>query len=332
MTRQVSLAEIAESSGVSPATVSRVLNGDTRVSQERAEAVRRAVAELGYSPNRGARSLASGKTGLVAVIIDNNLTVFEDPFWALVTKGISGKLLAHGVQSLLMVTDLASYDHTVAASLSPKQIDGAIFFQVHREELLYELADQGLPIVVAGTPQRPERLIYVDSDQFGGAKEATEYLIAQGRRNIATITGDVFASAAQQRLSGYKKGLESQGLVVNPNLIVIGDYSYESGRRGMISLLDSGEKIDGLFAANDLMAVAAISVLEERGLRVPDDVSVVGFDDSQTAQISKPSLTSVHQDIEQLGIAAAELILEAIAGAEPESRIHPTYLVVRESS
>ena len=100
----------------------------------------------------------------------------------------------------------------------------------------------------------------------------------------------------------------------------------------MISLLDSGEKIDGLFAANDLMAVAAISVLEERGLRVPDDVSVVGFDDSQTAQISKPSLTSVHQDIEQLGIAAAELILEAIAGAEPESRIHPTYLVVRESS
>ena len=332
MAAHVTLADIAASSGVSPATVSRVLNGDERVASERAEAVRRAVAELGYAPNRGARSLASGKTGLVAVVIDNNLTVFSDPFWAMVTKGISAKLLEHGMQSLLMVTDLATYDHTVGVSLSPRQVDGAIFFQVHREELLYELQELGLPIVVAGRPQRTDRLTFVDSDQMAGAREATEFLIKAGRKNIATITGDILASAAQMRLEGYKQGMRNSGLVVDPAMIAIGDYSYESGRVAMESLLDSGRPIDGLFAANDVMAVAAMSVLESRGLSIPRDVSVIGFDNSQTAIIARPELTSVHQDIEGLGVAAAEVMLAEIAGSEPESRTLPTHLVIRNST
>ena len=329
---KLTYTQIAREAGVSEATVSRVLNGDDRVDPDRARRVRETVAKLGYKKNPAASALASGRTNLIAVVIDDDLSVFADPFWPLVTSGITRVVADNNMQTLLLVGSSGTPRGTLSSYLHGGGVDGAIFFQVYNEELIYELHRDGLPIVMAGTPDRHLEFLHADTDNVGGAKQATQHLIDRGHINIATITGDVKASAGAQRLSGFMQVHRNLGRDVNPSLIAHGDYTHDSGLVAMNKLLDSNEKIDAVFAANDLMALGAMSAIKDRGLHIPQDIAIVGFDDSIVSQTSRPLLTTIRQDIAGLGEAAAELMIAQLAGVNPKPRLLQTELVVRETT
>jgi len=329
---KITLADIAESAGVSPATVSRVLNGDPRVAVDRVERVNRAIQELGYSPNRAARTLVTGKTGLVAAVIDSNLNVFADPFWGQITTGISQALQEANFSALLMVRPLDVEDPSVVASLAPGQVDGAIFFQLHNDDTVNLLQDMGLPLVVVGRPDESSKLVYVDSDNFGGAVKATEHLVQRGCRRVATVAGNQQLSSGRLRLEGYRTALSQAGVPFDESLVAYGDWTDESGAAAMRALLDARPDIDGVFVANDLMALGAMSVLEERGLKVPDQVAVVGFDNMFGGRLGRQQLTTVEQDVQGLGAKAASMVIQMIDGGKPSSVVLPTTLLVRETA
>ena len=323
---------IAKAAGVSEATVSRVLNNDERVNPERTAAVLKAVDELGYRKHRAATALASGRTGLIAVVIDDDLSVFADPFWGTVTSGISRVLMENNLQTVLMVTSVNNVDGPVAHYLEGREVDGAIFFQLHKDALVRKLAKQGLPIVITGSPHTDTDLHFVDTDNFGGGYAATKHLMARGCKKVAIITGDIETTAGHQRLDGYNQVYREFGRVPNKSLIRQGDYSYESGQAQMEHLLAEHPDVDAVFACNDLMALGAIASIEAAGKSVPDDVAVIGFDDSVSSRTSRPQLSTIRQDITALGEAAAELMIAQLNGETVESRIMPVELVLRESA
>jgi DNA-binding LacI/PurR family transcriptional regulator len=291
-----------------------------------------AVAKLGYKKNRIASALASGRTGLIAIVIDDDLTLFADPFWATVSSGISRVLMDYELQTLLMVSSVNNVESPVAHYLQGGEVDGAIFFQLHNDVLVRRLKKAGLPVVIAGTPRTSADIVYADTDNFGGAVLGTRHLIQRGCQNVATITGDTETSAGRQRLEGYQQAHKEVGKVADKKLIVQGDFSFESGKLAMAKLLKINPDVDGVFAANDMMALGAIAELRDRGKYIPQDVAIVGFDDSLIAQTSRPALTTVKQDIEGLGAAVAESMIQLLNGEPAQPRILPTTLVIRDSA
>jgi DNA-binding LacI/PurR family transcriptional regulator len=332
MGTKVTYAEIAAKAKVSEATVSRVLNGDERVKADRAARVQKAVSDLGYTKNRIAAALASGRSGLIAIVIDDDLTLFSDPFWARVSTGVSRVLMENDLQTLLMVSPVTSIDSPVSHYLQAGEVDGAIFFQVHNEELVKKLRAQKMSVVVAGTPATGTKITYADTDNFGGAVLATRHLIEKGCKHLVTITGDIDASAGRQRLDGFKKAIAEANLTIAKNNVHFGDFTFESGRAAVAQLIKNKVKFDGIFAANDLMALGAIAELREREISVPEHVKIVGFDDSVMAQASVPPLTTIQQDIEGLGAAVAELMIAKLKGETPTPRILSTILIERETA
>ena len=325
-------AEIAKLAGVSEATVSRVLNLDPKVDSERVAAVNKAVDQLGYQKNRAAAALASGRTGLIAVVIDDDLSVFQDPFWGAITNGISKVLMENEMQTLLLVAPLDNIDSPVAQYLQRGEVDGAIFLQLHKDSLIKRLAKQNLPLVVNGTPHSNNPFSYVDSDNAGGAFMAVQHLASVSRKKIATITGDLSNTAAEQRLDGFLAAVANLGLKAPKSLIAQGDWSRDSGYTHAKNIISKNADLDAIFCANDLMALGAITAIQEAGKSVPGDIAVIGFDDSYLAQNSHPGLTSVRQDIAGLGAEAAKMIIAKLRGQEVHSEILPCELVIRETA
>ena len=322
-------AEIAKIADVSEATVSRVLNGDTRVDADRVKAVHDAVEKLGYKKHRAASALASGRTGLIAVVIDDDLSVFQDPFWGVVTNGISRVLMENEMQTILLVAPLDKLDSPVAHYLQRGEVDGVIFLQLQKDSLIKKLAKQNLPLVVNGTPHTSNPFAYVDSDNAGGSFLAVEHLFNSGRRRIGIITGDLTNTAAEQRLDGYKAARFKFDLDLTKTYIAKGDWSRDSGYDETKKMLSTHPELDAIFCSNDAMALGAIAAIRDAGKRVPEDVAVIGFDDSTLAQNSHPGLTSVRQDILGLGMEAGKMILALIRGEEVFSEILPCELIVR---
>lgn len=326
-------AEIAQNAGVSKATVSRVLNGDDRVHPDRAASVMQAAEKLGYRPNRAARALSTGRTGLVAVVIDDEPTALSDPFWGVVLAGISRVFMANDLHSLLMVTPLDSPDGAVAHYLEGGEVDGAIFLQVHKDAVIKKVQSQGLPVVLIGRPvDESTEIPFVDTDNVGGGFQATKHLFDRGCLKVATLTGDLDASAGQDRLNGYRQAHVEAGFEVDESLIARANWSFESAKTMTLRLLAKNPDIDGIFAANDIMAIAAISAIQERGRRVPDDIAVVGFDDSLLSQTHRPAITTVRQDIVGLGAAAAETMIALLQDREPKVEVLNTEIMIRESA
>jgi DNA-binding LacI/PurR family transcriptional regulator len=323
---------IAQAAGVSEATVSRVLNGDESVHPDRAKRVHEAVDKLGYRKNRVASALASGRSGLIAVVIDDDLSVFSDPFWGTVTSGVSRILSENGLHTVLMVSPVGLVDGGVAHYLKSGEVDGAIFFVLHSDALVNNLKKSGLPMVIAGTPHSSLDIPFVDTDNFGGAYAGTKHLINQGCEKIAIITGDIGTTAAKQRLDGYLQAFRETGKVPAKGLICEGDYSLASGMDHTRKLLEQHPDIDGIFASNDLMAAGAVTVLQDMGKLVPEDVKVVGFDDALIAQTTRPALTTIRQDVVALGEAAGTLMIAQLNGEDVQPIITTTELIIRGSA
>ncbi|MEU1183341.1 LacI family DNA-binding transcriptional regulator [Streptomyces sp. NPDC005820] len=332
------LEAVAARAGVSRATVSRVVNGGDGVREPLVERVRRAVEELGYVPNQAARSLVTKRHGAVAVVIAEPETrVFADPFFALQLRGISKELTAQDNQLVLLLTE-GRDDHTrVARYLAGGHVDGALVFSLHLDDPLPGLIrGAGLPTVFGGRPgwnDGDAEVVYVDSDNRGGARAAVRHLVGLGRTRIAHLTGALDQTSAADRLDGYRDVM-GEG---DPRLVVESDFTPGGGERAMRALLDRCPDVDAVFAANDLTASGALRVLRERGRRVPEDVAVVGFDDMlPVAEATDPPLTTVRQDIEEMGRIMARLLLRRLDPRTPEETpagvVLPTTLVRRASA
>ncbi|MFJ4696017.1 LacI family DNA-binding transcriptional regulator [Streptomyces sp. NPDC088766] len=341
------LEAVAARAGVSRATVSRVVNGGDGVREPLVERVRRAVDELGYVPNQAARSLVTRRHDAVAVVIAEPETrVFADPFFALQLRGISKELTAHDNQLVLLLTEGRDDHVRVARYLAGGHVDGALVFSLHVDDPLPGLIQgAGVPTVFGGRPgwgDGTRDVRYVDSDNRGGAREAVRHLVGLGRTRVAHITGPLDQTSAADRLQGFWDVMGDAG----PRLVVESDFTPGGGERAMRELLDRCPDVDAVFAANDLTASGVLRVLRERGLRVPEDVAVVGFDDMvPLAEQTDPPLTTVRQDIEEMGRVMARLLLrgpdrrdtgEPAPGtgepAAPNGLVLPTTLVRRASA
>ncbi|MEV6710829.1 LacI family DNA-binding transcriptional regulator [Lentzea sp. NPDC051208] len=327
------IEEVARVAGVSKSTVSRVINGEKYVSERSRQSVHRAIALLGYSPNHAARTLAGSKANAIALVIsEQGSRVLADPFFAGVLRGVHAELAGRHVQLLLMMNQPLDGEDQIAY-LTGGHVDGALVVSLHGEDPLPRtLYETGLPIVVGGRPLAGGSVPFVDADNFNGALGAVRFLISLGREKIATIAGPVDMAVGMDRLSGWRCGLAEHGMGVE--LVVHSDFTPDSGALAMEELLRRAPDLDAVFVAADIMALGALRVLQARGYRIPDDVAVVGFDDSVLASTAVPPLTTVRQDVEGFGRTLTWRLLAELAGEEklPHSMLLPTSLVRRSSA
>ncbi len=329
------LEEVAARAGVSRSTASRAINGGDRVSPGALAAVRTAVADLGYSPNRAARSLVTRRTDSIALVVpEPDELALSDPFVLAILQGLSSSLADSDVQVVLVIARPGQSERTVRF-LQGGHVDGAVVVSHHRGgDLDPALAHLPLPLVFVGRPLvgedlRPEQ--YVDTDNEGGAAQATRHLIARGRRRIATIAGPVDMSAGLERLTGWRRALAEAGRPVDA--VVHADFTSAGGQAAAHRLLDEHPDVDGIVAASDLIAVGAMAALAARGKRVPADVAVVGYDDLGVAADALPPLTTVVQPAVAMAQAAGARLLDLLAGGPPRApEVFPATLVVRASS
>ncbi|MEU6865346.1 LacI family DNA-binding transcriptional regulator [Streptomyces sp. NPDC046876] len=336
------LEEVAALAGVGRGTVSRVINGSPRVSEQAREAVARAVAELGYVPNQAARALAGNRTDAVALVIpEAEARVFSEPYFLDLIRGVSAELAQADKQLLLTLVRTEAERRRFEQYLAAQRVDGVLLASVHGDDPLPDrMARLGLPVVMNGRRSEAEPVDYVDSDNVGAGRAAVAHLVARGRGRIATISGPLDMYVARARLAGYRAGLTEAGIAPEEPLLAVADFTEEGGRLAMRALLERAPGLDAVFAASDVMAAGARGVLREAGRRVPEDVALVGVDDSVVARLMDPPLTSVRQPIEEMGRTMTRLLLQKIAegpGAGPaageeQRRVLPTELIVRDSS
>ncbi|HWE61936.1 MAG TPA: LacI family DNA-binding transcriptional regulator, partial [Chloroflexota bacterium] len=295
--------EVARHAGVSVATVSRLLNGSGYVGAMSRERIQAAVAELGYEPNMLARSLVTKRSGMLALL----LTDIENPFSAQIARGVQDVVQAAGyVPIICNITDDARSEIETVRLLRRRRIDGIILTpsqgEWHQEVTrgLYELCERGLAMVCIGRHLVHPRADEVSTDTTHGAMAAVAHLTALGHRRVGFIGGRISRGVALGRLTGYRAGLAAAGIAVDPALIREGDLDEESGRRETHVLLEGARSPTAIFCVNDRMAFGALAALSTLGLRAPEDVSVVGFDDIPLAALVNPPLTTVRQPTHDL--------------------------------
>ncbi|MET8665488.1 LacI family DNA-binding transcriptional regulator [Streptomyces tendae] len=346
MSRQApTLEDVAREAGVSRATVSRVVNGVRNVDPAIQDLVRRAIERTGYAPNQAARQLVTRRTTTVALVVSGAgdasdteqnafaTRVFADPFFGRVVGGVVAHLRPRRMHPVLMFAETPEARQEVVAYLRQGGADGALVVSTHPDDPLPALlAGAGLPAVLFARPGRPVPLSYVDLAHRDGGRLAAEHLLERGCRRIATVAGPLAVAASQERLAGFRDTLARHGHPYVP--VAEGGFTVDSGMAAMTSLLAEHPDTDGVFTANDLMAQGAVQVLRDHGRRVPQDVAVVGFDDSSVAVTCRPRLTTVRQPVEEMAATMARLLDDHIKGArtEPTSVIFDPELVVRDSA
>ncbi|WP_394619602.1 LacI family DNA-binding transcriptional regulator [Lentzea sp. JNUCC 0626] len=330
------LEDVARVAGVSRATVSRVVNGTRNVDPTLQETVRDAIEQTGYTPNHAARSLVTRRTGTVALIISGaggGSDVFVDPFFGRVTAGVVDFLRGHSVHPVLMLADTDKARTEVVEFLKQGSTDGALLVTTHAAEPLPDrLLEAGVPAVLYARPGRPLPVSFVDLDHQAGGRLAAGRLTAIGRTKVAVIAGPLDVLASQDRLTGFRDAMARNGIPYVP--AIEGGFTAVSGARAMHRLLVEYPEVDGVFAANDLMAQGAVEVLQAAGKHVPGDVAVVGFDDSAPAASCRPPLTTIRQPVEQMAATMAEVLLTTLDDPElrPRSIIFEPELVLRGSA
>ena len=326
--------EIASRSGVSVATVSRVLNGRPDVAPATREAVLKHIRDGAYVTNRIAKALATGgRTGLIALTVPYiNAEYFVD-----ILSGASETLYEYDARLVVCPTE---HQHDREVSILERVMhgttDGAILILPSESNLeLERLHQQRFPFVVIDpSTTLNDDIPAVSSNHFAGARTIVHHLTSLGHRDIAVVTGWTYMTAAKDRIAGYNTALADIGVSPQPDLMVEGDWNLESGYQAMKQLLRRRKKPTAVFALNDQMAVGVMQALREAHIRVPEDISVVGFDDTQIASLTHPGLTTVHQPLQEMGRMAVSLLYRMLEGQALEAtRLElSTRLVVREST
>lgn len=325
------LDELAALSGVSRATVSRVINGGPV-----AEATRRRVVEVlertNFRPNAAARTLASGRSGVVGVVMHlSPHLLFLDPYFSRLLHGVTDALAEQAVGMMLWLGH-RSKEETLDRILSIGLLDGVIVTADQLDDPLVDgLLASELPTVLIGHRRGDRAASYVDVDHVAAADAVTGHLIDLGRHRVGHITGRRGTVAGEERIVGYRRAMDRAGLSTD-DLIVEGDFREPSGRERAMELVDRGA--DAIFCANDATAAGALDAIRTRGLRVPEDVAVAGFDDLEFAATLDPPLTTVRQGVREQGAEAAHVLFQLLRDpqAAPRRVILPTELVIRRST
>lgn len=326
---KVTLEMVARAAGVSPSTVSRILNGTAVVSDDKSQAVAQAIASLGFVPNPVARGLAGGRSLSVGVVTQT----IDSPFFGGALRGVEGELSAAGYSPLFVSGQWnAAHEARCIEVLRARRVDGIIVLDGRLADAALTTLAASLPVVVTGRTLNSPGVFSLCFDNFEGARLATHHLLQRGHRRIAFITGDSRHPDAKERLRGYRAAMQAAGQAPDATLVVPGQYTEDSGRLAVERLLDGRVDFSAIFAANDQMALGASLGLHRRGLQVPHDVSLVGFDDVATAMFSIPPLSTVHHPVHELGQIAARAMLQMLAGETPVLQLPAPRFIVRESA
>jgi len=326
----VTLDMVAKAAGVSPSTVSRILNGTASVSAAKQAVVVEAIRKLGFKPNPVARGLAGGRTLSIGVLTQT----ISSPFYGEALHGIEDELERVGYIPLFVSGHWREAEERKAIeALLSRRVDGLIVLAGRLPNAALQAYAKQLPMVVVGrrTLTGP-RLFSLGFDNEAGGLLATQHLIWCGHERIAFIAGDPAHEDALDREAGYRRALEQAGIALDPALVIPGDFTEAGGLLAVNHLLERGLPFTAIFAANDQMAIGAALGLHRRQMRVPDDVSLVGFDDLAPAKFSIPPLTTVRQPVYAMGCEAATAVLDLLRGAVPEGILPPPVLVAREST
>jgi LacI family transcriptional regulator, galactose operon repressor len=330
---RLTIREVADLAGVSTATVSRVINGRAEVSEKARKAVMRVVREHGYSTNRTARALSGGRTGLVGVMSP----VVHHSYFSVILDGAGEALYEHDMRMVLCPTH---HEHerevTLLERLMHGTTDGAVLILPEESgEELSALHEHGYRFVIIDPHKSlDERVPTVSAAHTSGASEAVEHLLNLGHRRIAAITGPRGWIATEERLRGYRAALAAVGVMPDPRLEVESDFSDRGGVLATEALLELPDPPTAIFAFNDMLAIGAMQAARARGIRIPQDLSVVGFDDTFEASIVTPALTTVRQPLAEMGRMAVALLVRLLQNQRIEA-LHvelATKLVVREST
>jgi len=329
------IKEIAKLAGVSRSTVSRVINHDPNVSEQTRRKVQAIIDELGYQPNPVARSLISGRTHVLGLVIPMTYSnMFTDPFFGLLAQGISSTCTANNYTLMLWLIE-PDYEKRVNDNiLNNRLIDGMILASnMIKDPLIEGLIARNVPLVQIGRNNYPD-ISSVDADNIYGAMTAVRYLLSIGRKNLATVTGNMDLYSGRDRLTGFQQELQEHNLPICEDRIIFGDYT-EIGAYEQTKLLIKQASFDGLFVASDIMSFGTLQALQEAGLRVPEDVALVSFDDIPAAARHKPALTTVRQPIHQMGAIAAQTLIDQLDSKHSLTHrriILPTELILRETT
>ena len=324
--RDPTISDVARKAGVSKSLVSLVMRGGRHVSAARREAVMRAAEELRYRPNAMARGLVQRRSGFLGVMVSD----LHNPFFADVVDGIQGQAARAGYRVLLNTGDRSSEAEAEAVeTLLQLRADGVILAGPLVDNGTIVAASRAVPVVVVGRAARAESVDSVTNDDRAGAEIAVEHCASLGHRRIAHIDGGRGAGASDRR-RGYETAMRRLRLTRHIH-VVTGSYTEAGGHAGAMALLDRRPRPTAIFAANDLAAIGALNAIEERGLRVPEDVSLVGYDNTSLAALRHISLTTIHQPRLEMGQLAVSTLLERIERKRTQPRravLSPT-LVVR---
>jgi DNA-binding LacI/PurR family transcriptional regulator len=340
--RLPTLEDVARVAGVSRATASRVINGIRNVDPQLHEVVWNAVGQTGYVPNRLARSLVTRRTGTVTLVVSDSEAhdddpfmgrFFADPYFGRVVGGLMSVLRQHGVQLALQMVGTDEQRARLVGDLRNGQADGVIVLSMPAQDALPRmLTDAGVPAVMIGRPAEPVPIDYVDLANDTGASLAAEHLLDRGCQLIGMISGPVDVPASSDRISGFRRSMARRGHGWVP--LASGNFTQDSGEAAMRTLLADQPGLDGVFVANDLMALGALTALRDAGRAVPEDVAVVGFDDSSAAVAASPALTTVRHPLEDMAAESARLLLQRVEDAtmRVSSVIYEPTIVVRRSA
>lgn len=331
---EVTIDRVAKAAGVSRATVSRVMNGSAKVSPEREKAVKMAIAAYNFTPNATARRLAGGRSGLVALLMEESSEeFFLNPFWGMVVQGFSATISEQGMHPLLLIRPKTGSEDSIFSTLRAGQVDGLAIFSWHRPIKSFEkLIDPKMAVVFGGDLGGSKKFPFVDVDNVKGGLLATRHLIAQGCKNIVTITGDLKLQSGRDRLEGFERAMSEAGRTVLDSSIIQGDYSQSKAEELTRALLKRKTKVDGIFAANDQAAVGVINILLQNGIKIPEQIKVVGFDDSPIASRNSPTISTIHQPTRELGSEVAKSLIAILNGESVEEKILDVKLIKRAST
>ncbi len=328
------IRDVAERAKVSISTVSRVLNDTCNVRADKRERVLEAAAELGYTPNPAAQSLHSRQTGAIGIL----LPYVSGDFYAELLNGIDSAAQEDGRMLLISSSHNSSDELEAALKGMYRRVDGILVMApVLTVESVLDRAPSGIPLVFLNTRSEGKRVPTISFDNFGGMRQMAEHLIASGHSKIGFITGPRDAYDAQERFRGFLEALRVSGIPVNEDLIFEGEFTQQAGYDGTKYLLGLPEPPSAIMTSNDDAAVGALSAIRDAGLRIPEDVSLTGFDNIPSSAFTFPPLTTVHVPIRELGRRSVKL-LEAVIANESDDVLQsyaselPVELRIRASS
>ncbi len=320
MSDKITIRDVATRASVSYQTVSRVLNGRPDVAAETRLRIQQVIEELGYRPSAIARSLISKRTYTLGLITAD----FSDYFFTQVIVGAEAEARKHGYFFMLCSTERNPADEPEYFKLlTERNVDGILFARPSTEQdnrHIFALLEQGMALVTTAYYVPGQSLTVVDVDNVDGGFQAVNCLVSAGHSRIAMIAGPSGWKSVDDRTYGYRLALEQVGVPVDPDLIEHSDWSYEGGYNAIQHLLERNLLFTALFAQNDSMAIGAIRALHEAGLRVPDDVAVVGYDDIPAAAYSNPPLSTIRQPMWKVGEVATRLLIETIENPDAEKK------------